>query len=446
MELELEGQAQAAATTERHFDLRGILALILAGGVGSRLNVLVHRRAKPAVPFGGTYRIIDFVLSNIMNSGIERAGVLTQYMPYSLTRHLGRGDSWGLVGRAREVRILPPHTGSRASDWYKGTADAVYRNLGYVGRHNPEMLLMLSGDHIYSMDYASMIEHHIESGADATLAVMPIPIERASGFGTVMVDSQGWITGFEEKPSQPRSNLISMGIYVFNTDILVRTLEEVCGLRQETDFGKHVFPFMLERDKLAAYKFSGYWQDVGTIKAYFDTNMELLRPESLLDLPKWNVRTNLGDDVIGDRLPAFIARGARVRYSTLARGTRIFGTVESSVLSPGVVVEEGAIVRNSILLHDDYVEAGAIVENVVADKGVTFGGEAHVGDPDLGNEVNRTYPTHLDQGLTAIGKGAVIPARCRVGRNCCVFPEAQLASLDIESLPSGETIKWETSQ
>lgn len=434
---------QTIGLDRRRFDLRRTLALILAGGVGSRLNVLVRRRAKPAVPFGGTYRIIDFALSNVMNSGIETAGVLTQYMPYSLTKHLGRGESWGLVGRSREVRILPPHTGSRASDWYKGTADAVYRNLGYIARHEPEIILMLSGDHIYHMDYVKLIEHHIEMGAAATIAVMRIPIEEASGFGTVILDDQAWITGFEEKPEKPKSNLISLGIYVFNTNQLIQSLEEVCGLRRETDFANHVFPFMLARDRLAAYVFDGYWQDVGTIKAYFDTNMELLRPESPLNLPSWGIRTNLGDDGYGDFPPAFIARGARVQYATLARGTRIHGTVQGSVLSPGVVVEAGAVVRNSVLMHGTRVEAGAIVDSVVADKQVRIGRKAHVGDPALGEHINRAYPTHLDQGLTVVGKRAAIPSRYRIGRNCCIFPEAQLAHLDIDTLASGETVEWE---
>ncbi len=431
--------------TRRPRDLRDVLALILAGGVGSRLNVLVRRRAKPAVPFGGTYRIIDFALSNLMNSGIERAGILTQYMPYSLTKHLGRGDAWGLVGRSREARILPPHTGSRASDWYKGTADAIYRNLSYIARHAPEVILLLSGDHIYHMDYARLIEHHFECGADPTIAVMEIPIERASDFGTVQTDSAGWVTGFEEKPEQPRSNLISMGIYVFTADALIRNLEEVCGLRRETDFGKHLFPFMLGRERISAYQFKGYWQDVGTVKAYFDTSMELLEPDSVLDLPAWGVRTNLGDDPGGDRGPAFIAPGAEVRRATLARGTRIHGTVESSILSPGVRIAAGAVVRNSILMDDCLIEAGALIENVVADKRVVIGREARLGIPELGDDSNHAYPTHLDQGLTLIGKGAIIPRRCRVGRNCCIFPGAQLASLEIETLAAGETVEWEAS-
>jgi len=425
------------------FDLRRVLALVLAGGVGSRLNVLVKRRAKPAVPFGGIYRIIDFALSNVMNSGIERVGILTQYMPYSLTRHLGRGESWGLSGRAREVRILPPHTGTRASDWYRGTADAVYRNLDYITRHHPEVTVILSGDHIYRMDYASLIEHHLRVGAEATLAVMPVPWEEATGFGTVHTDREGWITGFEEKPEKPKSNLASLGIYVFETDVLLRVLEEVCGLQGETDFAKHVFPFMLDREKLSAYRFTGYWQDVGTLKAYFDTTMELLDPSSPLDLPAWNVRTNLVEEHLGDRAPAFVARGARLDSAILARGCRIHGTVARSALSPGVVVEEGAVVRDSILLHDTRVRAGAQVVGVVADKQVTIGPEARVADPELGDAVNESFPTHLDRGITVIGKGAVVPARCRIGRNCCIFPGAHLARLDLDRLPAGATVEWE---
>lgn len=431
---------------ERGYDLRSTLALILAGGVGSRLNILVKRRAKPAVPFGGIYRLIDFTLSNVMNSGIEKVGILTQYLPYSLTNHLGRGESWGLVGRAREARILPPHTGSSEADWYRGTADAVFRNFDYIARHRPEITLILSGDHIYHMDYAALIEHHIRSGAGATIAVKPVPIEQAHLFGTVQVDGKDGIVGFEEKPRHPQSNLISLGIYAFDTDLLVEALEEVCGLRGEVDFGQHVFPFLLQRGRLTAYRFHGFWQDVGTLQAYFDTTMELLDPDSPLDLPNWNVRTNLNENRLGDRAPAFIARGARVRRATLARGCRIYGTVEESALSPGVLVEAGAVVRHSILMHDGVVRAGARVERVIADKAVTIGRDARVADPDLGEAINRVFPTHLDQGMTVIGKGAVLPERCRIGRNCCIYPGADLARLEIETLPSGETVEWEGRQ
>jgi glucose-1-phosphate adenylyltransferase len=270
-------------------------------------------------------------------------------------------------------------------------------------------------------------------------------MEQCSEFGTVIADESDRITEFDEKPAKPRSNLISLGIYVFSTDALIRSLEEVCGVRREIDFGKHVFPFMLKRERLSAYRFGGYWQDVGTIKAYFDTNMELLKPDSPLDLPRWGVRTSLAEESIGDRPPAFIARGARVRYATLARGARILGTVESSIISPGVVVAEGAVVRNSVLMHDSVIESGAWVDGVVADKRVVIGREARVGDPELGLEKNRMFPGHLDQGITVIGKAAVIPRRCRIGRNCCIFPDAHLSELDVEVLAGGETVEWAAS-
>lgn len=433
---------QGAFFPERRFDMRSVLALILAGGSGSRLNVLVKRRAKPAVPFGGIYRIIDFTLSNVMNSGIERVGILTQYLPYSLTKHLGRGESWGLVGRAREARILPPHTGSGEADWYRGTADAVYRNLEYLERHRPEIVVVLSGDHIYQMDYAALVEHHIRMSAAATVAVMRVPLSQAHHFGTVQTDAEGWITGFEEKPEHPTSDLASLGIYAFSSEVLSRVLEEVCAIQGGTDFGRDVFPFLLRNERLAAFPFTGYWQDVGTIRAYFDTTMELLQPGSPLDLPNWNVRTNLGEERLGDRPPAFIAPGARVRRAILTRGCRIQGTVEGSALSPGVVVEAGAVVRDSILMHDARVRAGALVENVVADKQVEIGPGAHVGDPALGDATNQAYPTHLDQGMTVLGKAAHIPARARIGRNVCIEPGADLARLEIARVAAGETIRW----
>ncbi|MBM3317026.1 MAG: glucose-1-phosphate adenylyltransferase [Candidatus Eisenbacteria bacterium] len=423
--------------------MRGVLALILAGGVGSRLNVLVKRRAKPAVPFGSVYRIIDFTLSNAMNSGIERVGILTQYLPYSLTRHLGRGESWGLVGRAREARILPPHTGSREADWYRGTADAIHRNRDYIQRHAPEITLVLSGDHIYRMDYAAMIEHHIRARAGATIAVMRVPLSQAHLFGTILADGEDRITGFEEKPAQPTSDLVSLGVYAFQTDLLLRALDEVCGLQGGSDFGRDLFPFLLERERLSAYRFHGYWQDVGTIKAYFDTTMELLDPDSALDLPRWNVRTNLGEDRLGDHPPAYVASAARVRRSILARGCRIHGTVEGSALSPGVIVETGAVVRDSILLHDARVRAGAVVEGTVADKQVEIGPLARVGDPALGDEISRAFPTHLDQGMTVIGKGARLPARCRVGRNVSIDPGADLGRLEVDTVAAGESVRWE---
>ena len=421
-------------------DLRRSLALILAGGVGSRLNVLVQRRAKPAVPFGGIYRIIDFALSNAMNSGIETVGILTQYLPYSLTDHIGDGHSWGLVGRSREARILPPHQGAHGSDWYKGTADAVYRNLSYIERHAPDHVVILSGDHVYSMDYRPMVARHVEAGADVTIAVRSVPIEEASSFGTIFVEENGRITGFEEKPKIPRSNLISMGIYVFETRILVDRLLEIVGEKKRTDFGHDIFPDMLRRgDNLSTYGYEGYWQDVGTIRAYFDSHMDLIDMQGPLDIGAWGVRTNLDEARVGDRPAAWISPSGSVRSAIVARGCRISGEVRSSVLGPGVTVEEGATVHNSIILTDCCIGAGARLDQVILDKGVDIGAEAVVGG--LGEHlINERFPGHLDTGISLLGKAARIPRGARIERNVVVVPECDLTQLGISHVQSGDTV------
>ena len=421
-------------------DLRRTLAMILAGGVGSRLNVMVRKRAKPAVPFGGIYRLIDFTLSNVMNSGLERVGILTQYLPYSLTEHIGDGRSWGLVGRSREVKILPPHQGTRGSDWYLGTADAIHRNLAYIHRHEPELIVLLSGDHIYSMDYSRMIDRHLRVGADATIAVRRVPIEEASSFGTIHVDSDSFITGFEEKPKKPTSNLISMGIYVFSAARLVRRLEEITGTGTGVDFGHHIFPAMLDHgDRLFAYQWDGYWEDVGTIKAYFDSHMDLISPNAPIDFRGWSVRTNLDEMRVGDRPPAFVERGGRLERSFMGRGSRIAGEVTESILSPGVIIEPGARVHRSILMHDVRIGAGAQVENSILDKEVHVEREASVGLIGA-NTPNHRFPTHLDSGITLIGKGATVAERAKVGKNVIVFPLQVLAQSGRKVVESGETV------
>lgn len=430
----------ANETPRTDFDPRRALAMILAGGVGSRLNVLVRQRAKPAVPFAGIYRLIDFPLSNVMNSGMEKVGILTQYLPYSLTDHIGNGFAWGLVGRDREVRILPPHQGTHGSDWYRGTADAIYRNLSYIHRHNPELVVILSGDHIYYMDYARMIDFHLRCGATATVAVRRIPIETAHLFGTVHVDTQWRIVGFDEKPEKPVSNLISLGIYVFNADTLVQRLEEESERRTDTDFGHHVFPAMLRRgDRLFAYPEEGYWQDVGTIKAYFDSHMDLLHPEHPLDLKSWGLRANLEENRRGDRPPAYTGPRAQIEQSMISPGCRIEGRVSESVLSPGVVVSEGAVVHRSILMHDTFIGPGTILDRVILDKEVTVGRESVVGGQGE-DRVNQLYPKHIDTGITVIGKGAQLPDLVRVGKNVIVFPNTDLRSRGRLIVESGETI------
>jgi len=416
--------------------MRDTLAMILAGGVGSRLNVLVSHRAKPAVPFGGLYRIIDFALSNAMNSGLTQLAVLTQYKPLSLMRHIGNGSAWDFGGRSREVKILPPRTGEKDSDWYKGTADAVRQNMDFLESRPSKEVLILSGDHVYYMDYRDMVRHHRASGARVTVAMMTVAWEETNQFGIGITDDTGRIVDWEEKPEKARSNLASMGIYVFDTEYLLKSLRST----KDVDFGHHILPQAMRAGYLYAYIFNSYWRDVGTVNAYWDANMDLLRPERRLDTQLWGVVTNVENEgIFHDRSPARLLPGARVRDSSLAAGCIIRGTVEGSVLSPGVIVEAEAEVRHSVVMHDTVVQKGAVLHRVVCDKQVTVGRSARIGigDPEVSN---RRYPKHLHDGITLIGKRAVIPQGAAVGTNCIVFPDLRDADWPAGGvLPDGET-------
>lgn len=396
--------------------MRDTLAVILAGGAGSRLNVLVRHRAKPAVPFGGIYRIIDFALSNVMNSGLAQAAVLTQYKPFSLMGHIGTGAAWDFMGRTRGIKILPPSTGEKDSDWYKGTADAVRQNLDFVESRPSRQVLILSGDHVYHMDYREMVRHHRATGAKVTVAMMIVPWEQTHQFGIGIVDEGGRIVEWDEKPAKARSNLASMGIYVFDTGYLVHALRS----SKEVDFGHHILPKAMAEGELFAYLFYDYWRDVGTIQAYWDANMDLLRPESGLTPEAWGICTNMeAEGLPYDRPPVRVLPGARVHGSSLAPGCIIRGTVEDSVLSPGVVVESEAEVRHSVIMHDSRIDAGAVVQRVIADKEVRIAKGARVGLGDA-SKANILYPKHLATGLTLIGQWSEVPERARVGTNCIV--------------------------
>jgi glucose-1-phosphate adenylyltransferase len=396
--------------------MRDTLAMILAGGVGSRLNVLVRHRAKPAVPFGGIYRIIDFALSNVMNSGLSQVAVLTQYKPLSLMRHICNGAAWDFVGRSRGVEILPPRTGEKDSDWYRGTADAVRQNMDFIEARPSKQVLILSGDHVYSMNYRDMVRHHRALGARVTVAMMTVPWEQTEQFGIGIIDKNHRIVDWEEKPKEARSNLASMGIYVFDTDYMLKSLRAT----KDVDFGHHILPKAMEDGELFSYTFQGYWRDVGTVHAYWDANMDLLRRESGLEPEIWGIRPNVEEEgILFDRPPARIVPGAVVREASLAPGCVIKGTVECSVLSPGVIVESGAVVHGSVLMHDTHVGEGASVHRVVGDKGVTVGADAKVGSGDAGVP-NQRYPKHLSTGITLLGKWANIPAGARVGTNCVI--------------------------
>jgi glucose-1-phosphate adenylyltransferase len=397
--------------------MQNVAAVILAGGQGERLSVLSAQRAKPAVPFAGKYRIIDFTLSNCVNSDIYRVAVLTQYRPHSLNDHIGIGRPWDLDRMRGGVRMLQPYLGRKGSDWYRGTADAVYQNLGELADWRVETLLILSGDHVYKMDYNAMLAFHSEHKAHATVAVMQVPMEEAHRFGTLVTAPDGRVIRFDEKPPQPQSNLISMGIYVFDRDMLVRRLDEDARTPgSKRDFGRDLVPRMVELDRVFAYPFRGYWRDVGTIYTYWETNMGLLKEPPDFDLydTDWVIHTRSEE-----RPPARVTERGKIIRSLISHGSIINGTVEHSVLSPGVFVGEAALVRDSILFPDCIVGPGSIVDRAILDKSVVVGADVHLGDGD-DTRPNRTQPRNLQAGITVVGKGARIPTGLRIGRNCLI--------------------------
>ncbi len=418
---------------------RDALVMLLAGGVGSRLNILASERAKPAVPFGGVFRIIDFTLSNVMHSGLELVGLLTQYRPLSLMEHVRNGEPWDLIGRERGVKILPPHTGKQDSDWYKGTADAVYQNLGFLLDYRPDKVLILSGDHIYRMDYEQMIATHEARRADVTVAAMQVPWDETQRFGVMVTDGEGSILDFQEKVKNAKSNLASMGIYVFNYGVLAEELRAVVGARKGFDFGKDIIPGMLGRRKILGYTFAGYWRDVGTIKAYHEANMDCLKPDSGLDLQSWEIRTAPDIRQAGDRPPILLGSAASVTNSLIGIGCCIDGEVAQSVVFPGVRVGKAARVRDSIIMQDTVVGDECQVEYSIIDKRCWLGAGAIIG-MGTGTVANRKFPSHLDCGISVVGKGVVIPGGARIGKNCIIYPGVDLTQRMLQRMDDGETI------
>jgi glucose-1-phosphate adenylyltransferase len=415
------------------------LVLILAGGVGSRLNNLVQTRAKPAVPFGGIYRIIDFSLSNVMNSGFTQVGVLTQYKPLSLMKHIGTGEAWDFTGRSRGVKILPPRTGAKDSDWYKGTADAVRQNIDFIQAHPSKEILLLSGDHIYRMDFDDMINVHRRKQADVTIGMMVVPESEIHQFGAGITNDEGRIVEWEEKPKKPRTNLASMGIYVFDTEYLLHMLTEN---REEVDFGMHLIPRAIEQDNVFAYPFHGYWRDVGTVQAYWESNMDIIREDSGIAPEDWGIRPNVEAGVadIADRPPARFGPGSRVKNSMIAAGCVIEGEVVNSVLSPGVRVGGGARICDSILFHDCFVDKGAVLDLVILDKRVRVGAGAIIGHGEDKTTPNKNFAKHLYTGITLVGKDAEVPANAVIGRNCIIAPLARAEDYPGLQVQTGEAI------
>ncbi len=392
--------------------------MILAGGAGTRLMTLSDKRAKPAVPFAGKFRIIDFTLSNCIHSGIAAVGVLTQYQPHSLQQHIGIGKPWDLDRVQGGVHILQPYTAPGAQAWYTGTADAVLRNRFYIDNYGPDLVLVLSGDHIYKMDYAPMLRQHQETGADLTVAVMPVPLETTPRFGIMQIEDGGRVQAFHEKPpGQDKGNLASMGIYVFNRTRLMERLAEGSPETPRSDFGQHVIPAMIEaQDKVYAFAFEGYWVDVGTIDSYWNTSLELLRQEPPLDLygGEWPILTRSTEQP-----PAKLTGQAEVRNSMLCNGSVVKGRVSHSVLSPGVYISAGAVVENSVIMNDTWIGPGAYIENAILDKSVIIGAGAHVGTSEE-CAPNQETPDKLDTGISVVGKDSFVPPGTRIGGNVLV--------------------------
>jgi glucose-1-phosphate adenylyltransferase len=420
-----------------------VVAVILAGGAGARLGVLSERRAKPAVPFAGKYRIVDFTLSNCVNSGIYDIGVLTQYMPRSLNEHIGIGRPWDLDRSRGGVYLLQPYQGREHKQWYGGTADAVLQNLDYIRESRAEMVLILSGDHIYKMDYGLMMRFHEERRADLTLAAMNVSPAETSRFGIVLADRDGRITSFLEKPKEAPSTLANMGVYVFSASALIERLQTLSPEHPDLDFGKHVIPSMLENHALYAFPFDGYWVDVGTVDAYWQTSMELVSGRSKLDLydPSWVIHTRSEE-----RGPVKTGPQGLIHESMVCNGCVIRGQVVRSVLSPGAYVSPGAIVRESVLMKDTWVGPGAVVDRCIVDKNAVVGAGTHLGWGEDFDTSNRKYPDRFSTGITIVGENTHIPSKLRIGRNVVIGVGLDEGAFDRFGgvVPSGETVDGET--
>ncbi|NCB92181.1 MAG: glucose-1-phosphate adenylyltransferase [Clostridia bacterium] len=408
-----------------------MIAMLLAGGQGSRLGVLTEKVAKPAVAFGGKYRIIDFPLSNCINSGIDTVGVLTQYQPLRLNTHIGIGIPWDLDRNVGGVTVLPPYEKSGNSDWYTGTANAIFQNLAYMETYNPDYVLILSGDHIYKMDYEVMLDYHKANKSDVTIACMPVPIEEASRFGVMITDGNGKITEFEEKPEHPRSNLASMGIYIFSWPAL---RESLMALKDQPncDFGKHILPYCRDNGKkLFAYEFNGYWKDVGTLGSYWEANMELIDiiPEFNLYEEFWKIYTK--GDIIR---PQYISSEASIERSIISEGAEIYGEVHNSVIGADVTIDAGTVIRDSIIMKHTHVGPGCQIDKAIIAESVDVGANVEMG---VGEEApNVLKPAVYGFGLVTIAENTVIPSNVKIGKNTAIsgitvpadYPEGELAS------------------
>lgn len=412
-----------------------MIAMLLAGGQGSRLGVLTAKVAKPAVAFGGKYRIIDFPLSNCINSGIDTVGVLTQYQPLRLNSHIGIGIPWDLDRNNGGVTVLPPYEKSDNSEWYSGTANAIFQNMRYMETYEPEYVLILSGDHIYKMDYEVMLDFHKENNADVTIATMPVPMEEASRFGIVIADENKKIMEFEEKPEHPRSNLASMGIYIFSWKVLKEALYAMKD-QSGCDFGKHIIPYCHENKKrLFAYEFNGYWKDVGTLGSYWEANMELidLIPEFNLYEEYWKIYTK--SEIIE---PQYLSADSVVERSIVGEGSEIYGQIYNSVIGPGVTVGRGTVIRDSIIMKGTTLGENTTVDKAIIAENCQIGSGVHLG---VGEEApNKLNASIYAFGLATIGEDSVIPDHVSVGKNTAISGVTDKEDYPNGILESGEVI------
>ena len=412
-----------------------MIAMLLAGGQGSRLGVLTQKTAKPAVAFGGKYRIIDFPLSNCINSGVDTVGVLTQYQPLKLNSHIGIGIPWDLDRNVGGVSVLPPYEKSEDTEWYTGTANAIYQNLDYMDSFNPEYVLILSGDHIYKMDYEVMLDFHKSRGAEVTIAVMPVPMEEASRFGIMITDENKRIVDFEEKPEHPRSNLASMGIYIFTWKTLKEALialKDQAGL----DFGKHVIPYVHKKDApLFAYEFNGYWKDVGTLNSYWEANMELIDivPEFNLYEEYWKIYTEATSIP-----PLYFNGGCGVERCIIGEGSEIYGEVYSSVIGCDVRIGKGSVVRDSILMNGTVIGDNCRVTKGIIAENAKIGNNVIMGEGE--EKDNETAPHIYNHGIVTVAEGTVVPENVKIGKNVCIAGETEPDDYPDGVLESGRTL------
>lgn len=422
---------------------RDTVGMILAGGRVNELAALTIHRPKSAMPFGGLYRVIDCALSNLAFSGINRIGILSQYRPLSLMDHVRDGRYWDFQGFQRGVTFLPPHTGESDSDWYKGTADALYQNISFIRHFKKPLTLVLSGDHIYRMNYMRLFEVHHRTGADMTMAVTRVPVEAASRYGLAELDADGMVRKYVEKPTDPISDLASMTVYLFNTDVLIRELQHNARTGKTFQIYDEILPKMVERGSVAGCCHDDYWSYSRSIEDYYNANMDCLGGAPVADLAGWRLFTNHDAGRIGDPPPLLTGTNSHIQNALISPGCVIQGTVTNSIVSPLVTVAEGAEVHDSVIMEGTVIESGAVVRRAILDKNTVIGAGACVGcskeESDC-SEPNRALPRLLNCGLTVVGKRAIVPANVKVGANVIVYPDVTAGDYETHTVSNGTTI------